>query len=349
MPRSTPPTGRRLRAGVVGLGFGRYHVAALAGLPDVEIVGMAQRHETEPTRERFAAHYRAPVHDTPGELLDTEDLDLLVIASRPSTHLPLLRDAVDRGVAVLVEKPLAGTLADARAIADLTESTGAWIAVNFEMRYLHPVQELRRLLREGALGQPMLVTMHYVMDPVPADSWIWTEAEGASPLVENSVHAFDLVRYLVGDLELVHADAWNAFGPGSPQPDVATASLRSAAGARVSLTLGAIGAAAFEVPMRLHVYGSAGQAVLEGPFHTFTTLTWASHADGKLERVGDVSAYVAEPPEFDVAPLLSPGVRRVVEDLQAGRAPDADALDGLAAQLLAEQVRESRAGVTTVH
>lgn len=340
-PNDVAPDSARIRAAVTGLGFGRFHAASLAANDQVDLVALCQRHETSPSRAAFGEHYGVDIYADTREMLDAVDVDLLVIASRPSTHEALLREAAKRGIACVVEKPLTGSLSAVDRLA--TEfAADAWVAVNFELRCLPVVAELKRLLDEGILGEPILLTMHYVMDPIPAESWLWQAGEGGTPIVENSVHVLDLVRHLLGEVDLDYAVAWNALGPGSPAPDMAIAQLSTPGGARVSLALGAAATKARRVPMRLDLVCSDAQATLEGVSHGFSKLSYATRADTEVTVFEPAPVAQRPPGGFGESVVLAPAVRQAVADLVAGRPPFATLHDGVAAQRLTTQIAQAR-------
>src|SRR6187401_2855449 len=108
-----------MRIGVIGLGtIGQTHLSALQKLRVDEILGAdpssGARERARPYTHRCLADYR--------ELLQTEGLDGVVIATPPRTHRDIALAALDAGVGVLCEKPLALTLADCSAIADAVQS-----------------------------------------------------------------------------------------------------------------------------------------------------------------------------------------------------------------------------------
>jgi predicted dehydrogenase len=333
-----------MKAAVIGLGFGRFHAAELARIPDVELVALCQSHEPDPPLDRLADLYGARGYRTVDDMLAHEALDLVCICSRPSNHAAMVRSVADANVAMLIEKPVAGSEFDARGIASVVKSTGAWAAVNFEMRWLPPVQRLRGLLLNGYFGRPLLLELSYVIDSVPSGSWVWRAEEGGSPIWENTCHAYDLVRYLLGDMEVVGSTARNLLGVGAPSPDCALVTMANAAGALAVVIGGAIGTRERAAPIRLNLYGTDGYATVSGQFHTFTTIGYARTGarvtveDGSRSMQDDATGRLA------VEMLLGNGLKRVVADLAAGRPPSASVEDALAVAEICAQVLRLREG-----
>jgi predicted dehydrogenase len=134
---------RSIRAGVVGLGaFGRHHARHYAANPDAELIAVADR---DPERAAGAAR------DFGGEPL-TDPLaligrvDAVSIASPAIHHAELARSFIAAGVHVLIEKPLATTLADAQDLVARAETAGVTLQVGHIERFSPAIRELRRLI-----------------------------------------------------------------------------------------------------------------------------------------------------------------------------------------------------------
>ena len=156
--RSWTPLGDRVaRIGLIGLGvMGRNHLRLLAGIPDVRVAAVS-----DPVPAALAN-----VPDVDGRqgfvdavtMLDEAELDAVVIASPTTTHLPLALAAIQRNIAVLVEKPLAATTEEADEIVDAAEQTGVPVQVGHVERYNPAVLELGRLLDAGWLSTVYAIT-----------------------------------------------------------------------------------------------------------------------------------------------------------------------------------------------
>ncbi len=152
----TPGTapGSPLRVGLVGYGLAGsvFHaplIAATEGLTLDTVVTSNPERQQQARAEfpdvRFAA--------TPDELFDrAAELDLIVIASPNKTHVPLATTALKAGLPVVVDKPVAGTAAEARELAALAEERGLLLSVFQNRRWDNDFLTLRKLLAEGELG-----------------------------------------------------------------------------------------------------------------------------------------------------------------------------------------------------
>lgn len=146
-----------IRVAVIGAGaWGINHVRVLAGEPRCALVGVA---DPDPrARERAAA--TAPgiaCAADPGELLARPDVDAVVLATPAPTHARLAIAAFERGKHVLIEKPLALDLEDARRVADAGARSGTVGMVGHVMLYHPAVEKLRAMLASGSLG-----ALHYL-------------------------------------------------------------------------------------------------------------------------------------------------------------------------------------------
>jgi len=123
---------RALRVAVVGAGhFGRHHVRILSGLPGAELAVVC---DIDPERAReMGDTYGVPISTDPADLPD--DLDAAIVAVPTKHHLTVAGPLLRRGVAVLVEKPLAKNLAEAKALCDAAAEGGATLATGHVERF----------------------------------------------------------------------------------------------------------------------------------------------------------------------------------------------------------------------
>ncbi len=138
-----------LRAVLVGLGqMGRHHARALGALEGVDLVGV---HDPALTGERATAT-DLPLRDSVDDLLALEP-DLAVVATPTSTHLDLGRRLAGAGVHTLIEKPVAASVDDGRALVEAFAGTGLVAGVGHIERYNPALQEMRRRLDDGQVGE----------------------------------------------------------------------------------------------------------------------------------------------------------------------------------------------------
>ena len=146
-------TERALRAGVIGLGaMGSNHVRVYGELHGVELVAVADIDDervggaTRGRTLRGYADYR--------RLLDEEQLDIMSIAVPTLAHLEVATDVIERGVAALVEKPLAATIEEGCRLRDVSAAAGVPLMAGHVERFNPAVVELKAQLRAGAISYP---------------------------------------------------------------------------------------------------------------------------------------------------------------------------------------------------
>jgi predicted dehydrogenase len=136
-------TANHLRAAVIGVGYlGRHHVRILSDLDDVELVGIVDRN-VERARDVAAAH-RTEAMASVDALVGR--VDAVVVATPTDTHADVARPFLEAGVAVLVEKPLARSVAEATGLVALADARGAVLAVGHTERFNPAVVAARPLL-----------------------------------------------------------------------------------------------------------------------------------------------------------------------------------------------------------
>jgi predicted dehydrogenase len=209
----------RLRVACVGTGFiAGKHLEALAAMPDVELVAVA---DTQPGRaDDVAARYGCRAYDDGLALLATEDLDAVWLCVPPFAHGDLETAAISRGLPFFVEKPLAHDLATAQGVADRLAGTGLTSAVGYHWRHLDVVQRAAELLAGG----PVLLVTGYWWDRTPRVPWWPVRASSGGQVVEQTTHVLDLARHLAGEVHTV-TSAERAAPDGPEDVPLASSSL----------------------------------------------------------------------------------------------------------------------------
>lgn len=179
-----------LRAAVIGAGaMGRNHCRVYRELPGVELVGLA---DADPgTAERAGKQFGTAHFTTPGALLDATQPDLVTVAVPTMAHLPVALECLAHGAHLLVEKPLAFTVAEGQAIIAAAHAAGRVLAVGHVERYNPALTELKARLDAGALGR--VFQMHAQrLGPFPA------RVRDVGVVVDLATHDVDIMRYLSG-------------------------------------------------------------------------------------------------------------------------------------------------------
>lgn len=140
--------------------------------------------------------------ETVAALMKKHRIDLVHILLPHHLHCRYAVAAMQAGINVLTEKPIAITMEDAALMKQTSEKCGRQLGVIFQNRYIVGVQEVRRLLREGTLGQlkGVFSTLNWHRPPsyYQCDWKGRWETEGGGVIIDQAIHSIDLVRYMTG-------------------------------------------------------------------------------------------------------------------------------------------------------
>jgi predicted dehydrogenase len=196
---------------VVGTGWWAEleHLPGLQSRPEVELVALCGRN---PERLAAAAD-RFGIPDRHADwraMLARARLDVLTIVTPNVLHHPIARAALEAGVHVICEKPLAMDAVQARELAALAEARGLQTLTFFTHRALAAAAHVKRLVQAGYLGRPLHVSASYLtashLKPGKPASWRMRRAEaGTGVLGDIGSHLIDMVRWWLGDLTDVSA------------------------------------------------------------------------------------------------------------------------------------------------
>jgi predicted dehydrogenase len=204
---TTPSMAKRLRVGVIGTGAfaDACHIPGLQSHPDAMVVAVCGR-RAEHTRA-LANRFGIPeVHTDYRELCAREDVDAITIVTPNACHAEQAIAALSAGKHVLCEKPLGMSVPEVRAMVSAAEASGTVHQVAFTFRYLYGLQELRRRVRRGDLGEPYYLRVQYDswdgLRPDCEAGWRARRQEaGGGLLYDVGSHLFDVARYVLGPIE----------------------------------------------------------------------------------------------------------------------------------------------------
>jgi len=179
---------------IAGTGLiGHRHLAHILDHPDLTLAGII-----DPVADNRA------MADVPG-FADIAEVDVeadgIVIATPTETHAPLACAAADRGWHVLVEKPLAESLAAADAMIDHARRAGVQILVGHHRRHHPRVARLKEIVAAGDIGQPIVASLLWTMrKPDEYFGPSWRAGMNGAPVKQNLIHDVDTLRWLFGDV-----------------------------------------------------------------------------------------------------------------------------------------------------
>jgi len=212
-------SGEQIRAGVIGVGsLGFHHARLLAAMPGVELVGV---HDSRPERQaEVVARLGVPPADSVERLLD--QVSAVVIAVPTQAHEAAALPALERGVHVMIEKPIAPTLAAADRILAAARSSGALVQIGHVERFNAALRAC-----ESFLEEPMFVESHRLAPFGPRGTDV-------AVVLDLMIHDLDLV------LSLMKSPVETISAVGVPvltsSPDIANARLEFAGGGVANLT-----------------------------------------------------------------------------------------------------------------
>ncbi|SAL42995.1 oxidoreductase domain-containing protein [Caballeronia peredens] len=189
----------RVRIGIVGFGTaGRAFVPAIRKHAGFAFAGFADPSAT--VREAGAQEYGVTAYDSIEDLIAHGALDAIYIASPTTLHRAHVELAARAGKHVLVEKPMAANLDDARAIVAAADAAGVVLLAGHSHSYDQPIHAMRELIQSGELGRVRMIHTWCFTD------WIYRPrrpdeldtAQGGGVTLRQGSHQFDIIRLLAG-------------------------------------------------------------------------------------------------------------------------------------------------------
>jgi predicted dehydrogenase len=228
MTPSTP-----LRGALIGCGkVSKNHLEAWPKVANARIEAVC---DTDPDRLAEAAE-RAPgarAYDDPERMFDEQTFDFVEICTRADSHRELVELAARHGAHVLCQKPAANLRPDLRAMIECCDTTGVRLMIHENWRYRPWYRAMRAEIDAGTIGRPLRLRIaHRDTRALRADGFAdqpYLATARRLILMEMGCHLVDTARYLIGEVQTVHATAVR-FGKGHPGEDLATLSLYFAGG-----------------------------------------------------------------------------------------------------------------------
>jgi predicted dehydrogenase len=339
-----------IRIGLVGYGLGgaAFHAPLIAAVPGLRLAAIVTR-DVARRAEAARMHPEARLVDAVERLWDGPDRpDLVVVATPNRTHVPLARAALEAGLPVVVDKPLAATPDDARGLVAEARRRGRLLTVFQNRRWDGDFLTVQRLVADGALGAVHRLESRFERwRPTPKPGWREHGApeEAGGILYDLGSHLVDQALVLLGPVTRVYAEL-DRRRPGVEVDDDAFVALTHASGARTHLRMSAVAA---QGGPRLRVLGSRAAYVKQG----LDVQEAALRARGRA----DAPDWGAEPPERwgwlgsddDARPVPTErgDWRRfyagVAAALRAGAPPPVDPLDAVTVLEVIAAARRSAA------
>jgi predicted dehydrogenase len=292
-----------VRFAILGAGMiADYHRAAIARhAPAAELVAVGHHRP-----ERFAelsAHFGVPCRSV-AEVLAHDGVDAVCICTPSGEHAPQTIAAAHAGKHVLVEKPMAVSLAEADAMIAACDRAGVRLAVVLQRRFAPVYQRVHAAIAAQALGTLTLgaVTIPYYRPQSYYDSAAWRGTwalDGGGVLMNQGIHLVDLLVWFMGDPTAVHART-ATLQRSIEVEDSLTAMLTFANGALATITATTTAWPGF--PHRIEVYGSAGGFQIEGEVvrHWQTSLPDEAHPAPATQQASVAAGAGSDPKGISV-------------------------------------------------
>jgi UDP-N-acetyl-2-amino-2-deoxyglucuronate dehydrogenase len=278
-----------LRFAILGAGIvARYHAQAIAQTEGARLV-VVSRSDAARAAES-AAEFGVPCETSLEALLARPDVDAVCVCTPSGQHAAQAVAAARAGKHVLVEKPMALTLADADAMIVAAREADVLLSVAFQRRTEPVYQAVREAVASGALGTPVMgaasVPYFRSQEYYQSGAWRGTWAQdGGGALMNQGIHLADLLLWFMGDVAEVSARS-ATLAHSIEVEDGVTASLRFRSGALGALYATTSAAPGF--PHRIEVYGTQGGVQVEGE----AAVRWhaSTPAPEGLQRGGEAAA-----------------------------------------------------------
>ncbi|MFI9273663.1 Gfo/Idh/MocA family oxidoreductase [Kitasatospora sp. NPDC052896] len=350
---TTPRTPYRVALIGYGLAGSAFHAPLIATTPGLRLDAVVTANPER--REQLAReHPGARALDTPEQLLaEADEYDVVVIASPNRTHVPLARAALTAGLATVVDKPLAATAAEARALCGLAASRGTLLTVFQNRRWDGDFLTARRLVEEGALGRVHRFESRFErFRPKPKAGWreLADPAEVGGTLYDLGSHLVDQALTLFGPVRGVYAEV-DVRRDGAAVDDDVFLALTHTSGTRSHLWASAL--APLSGP-RLRVLGDRAGYVKRGMDPQEAALRaghrpgdgpWGVEDPALHGLLGTDEERTPVPTEPGAYPAFYAGLATA---LAAGTPPPVDPNDAVATLTVLEAARHSAATGRTV-
>lgn len=210
---------KTVKIGIIGLGIGKWHLDNFRQTKHAEVVALCDAN-VERLKNIGQAAGISRLYSDVKSILASKEMDAVSACVPNYLHAEVAVAAMQAGLHVLCEKPLAATLSDAQKIVNTEKETGKKCMLAMKFRFMPEAQYLAGELKKGAFGDVYYGYTHYLRPlggiPNGAGNWFINKAKsGGGALIDNGVHLLDLNWHLMGCPQPVSAfgSTYAKFGP----------------------------------------------------------------------------------------------------------------------------------------
>ena len=194
-----------VRVGIIGSGrIARTHANAYRSVARGSLVGCA---DVNPEAAKtFAARNAVKIFDNAEAMLKSSEIDAVIIATPNGLHAEQTVAALKAGKHVFCQKPIAMTMPEADSVvAEAANHRDRILQYGFMLRFTPPIADVRQRLKGGDLGDP-IVSRSAIFGWEPSAPWFYDPKQGGGVILDTMVHFADLLIWLFGPVDYVHAD-----------------------------------------------------------------------------------------------------------------------------------------------
>ncbi len=193
----------QVRLGLIGSGgMARHHINVLQGVSEAALVAITEPSEEQRQRtlERFPQLQGVPFYSDHREMLEKESLDGVLIVSPHTLHFQQAMDALDKGLHVMIEKPMVCTVEHARTLVRRFRETGKIGLVAYQRHYIPIYRYVYEGIRRGEIGQPYFVQAINLQNWMRATAGSWRQdpaLSGGGQLNDTGSHLVDFLMWIM--------------------------------------------------------------------------------------------------------------------------------------------------------
>ena len=189
--------------GIIGAGLiADFHARAILSLENSQLIGISGTNQQK--AKNLAEKYNCSQYSTYSELLDSKDLDLVVIATPSGAHVKPCIEAAEKGIHVLCEKPLEINLERIDQMIAAHEKAGTYLGGIFNFRFDETTEIIKNAIDSGRLGTITCASVYvpWWRSDEYYEGWHGTwDLDGGGALMNQSIHMIDLLQYMMGPVD----------------------------------------------------------------------------------------------------------------------------------------------------